>query len=66
MKEKNREFDIQRGYQIERQACIVWQGGSHKKLQQFLDEGKKMVPFDGRLEFNDKYLLYGNPTFHIF
>ena len=50
-KEKNREFDIKRGCEIERQACFVWKGGSYKKLQQFLDEGKKMVPFDGRSEF---------------
>ena len=51
MKEKKREFDIKRGYEIERQACFVWQGGSHNKLKKFLDEGKKMVPFSGRLDF---------------
>ena len=51
MKERKREFDIKRGYEIERQACFVWQGGSHNKFKKFLDEGKKMVPFSGRLDF---------------
>ena len=47
VKYQARDFDFKRGFSIDRQAVFVWSGGSWSKLQHFLSEGIKMVPFDG-------------------
>ena len=43
-KEKEREFKIERGYSIDRQAVLVWHGG--KNLSEFIEAALALVPFD--------------------
>ena len=43
-KEKDREFKIERGYSIDRQAVLVWKGG--KNLSEFINAALAIVPFD--------------------
>ena len=44
VKEKEREFKLERGYSIDRQAVLVWPGG--KFLANFVKEAIDTIPFD--------------------
>ena len=43
-KEKERQFKVERGYSIDRQAVLVWHGG--KNLSGFIEAAIALVPFD--------------------
>ena len=45
-KEKERMFDLNRGYSIDRQAVLVWQGGHLQDLADLLKLAKDNIPFD--------------------
>lgn len=53
-KEKERLFDLDRGYSIDRQAVLVWNGGSMNDLQEFMERARKQIPFD------DPHILFKN------
>ena len=46
LKEKHRQFDIDRGYSIDRQAVLVWPGGRYSGFEAFMTTAKSMIPFD--------------------
>ena len=45
-KQEDREFQFIRGCSIDRQACLVWTGGSFSNMENYISNCKQLIPFE--------------------
>ena len=45
-KQEDREFELNRGCSIDRQACLVWTGGQFSTMENYITNCKNLIPFE--------------------